>query len=177
MAIYLRNDLIGQLVVSHSNNMCETLVVKLKTLNMILVCVYRPPNATLKAFDETLSVVQKAIDDVTDADPKVKDVLIFGDFNLPFISWPKGEIYQKDVARKSDEKQQAANLLNFVDRNFLENYVKTATRGRNILDLVFTNNHLLINNYRTTINKKLSDHYLLTIDLNLPTMHMQRRKL
>ena len=92
VAIYLRNDLIGQLVVSHSNNMCETLVVKLKTLNMILVCVYRPPNATLKAFEETLRVVQKAIDDVTDADPKVKDVLILGDFNLPFISWPKGEV-------------------------------------------------------------------------------------
>ena len=49
VAIYLRNDLIGQLVVSHSNSMCETLVVKVKTLNIILVCVYRPPNATLEA--------------------------------------------------------------------------------------------------------------------------------
>ena len=103
VAIYLRNDLIGQLVTSHSNSMCETLVVKVKTLNLILICVYRPPNSTVEAFEEALNVCQKAINDVTDSDPKVKDVLMLGDFNLPFISWPKGEIYQKEVTRKSGE--------------------------------------------------------------------------
>ena len=166
VAIYLRNDLIGQLVTSHSNSICETLVVKVKTLNLILVCVYRPPNSTVEAFEEALNVCQKAINDVTDSDPKVKDILMLGDFNLPFISWPKGEIYQKEVAKKSGEKQQAVKLVNFVERNFLENYVNTATRGNNILDLVFTNNHLLVNSYITTVNKKMSDHYLLTIALN-----------
>ena len=166
VAIYLRNDLIGQLVTSHSNSMCETLVVKVKTLNLILVCVYRPPNSTVEAFEEALNVCQKAINDVTDSDPKVKDIVILGDFNLPFISWPKGEIYQKEVTRKSGEKQQAAKLVSFVERNFLENYVNTATRGNNILDLVFTNNHLLVNSYTTTVNKKMSDHYLLTIAMN-----------
>ena len=166
VAIYLRNDLIGQLVASHSNSMCETLAVKVKTLNLILICVYRPPNSTLEAFEEALEVCQKAINDVVDNDPKTKDVLIMGDFNLPFISWPKGEIYQKEVTRKSEEKQQAVKLLNFVERNFLQNYVTTATRGKNVLDLVFTNNHLLVNNYSTIVNKRMSDHYLLTIALN-----------
>ena len=166
VAIYLRNDLIGQLVASHSNNQCESLVVKVKTLNMLLMCVYRPPDATVENFCESIEICQRAIDDVTEKDPKVKDVLILGDFNLPCISWPSGKIYQREIAQKSGEKRQAESLVKFVEKNFLENYITTATRGKNTLDLAFTNNHLLIGGYETIVNKKLSDHYLLTISLN-----------
>ena len=166
VAIYLRNDLIGQLVAVHSNSQCETLVVKVKTLNLLLMCVYRPPDSTVENFCESMKICQKSIDDVTEKDPKVKDILILGDFNLPCISWPSGKIYQKEVAQKSREKKQAENLVNFVENNFLENYIKTATRGKNTLDLAFTNNHFLIGGYETTVNKKLSDHFLLTVALN-----------
>ena len=34
------------------------------------------------------------------------------------------------------------------------------------MDLVFTNNHQLVNNYCTTVNSKFSDHHLLTVNLN-----------
>ena len=54
----------------------------------------------------------------------------------------------------------------FCDQNFLVNYITTPTRGRNILDLVLTNNHLLIHYYKTIVNRKLSDHCLLYISLN-----------
>ena len=166
VAIYLRNDLIGQLVAVHSNSQCETLVVKVKTLNLLLMCVYRPPDSTVENFGESMKICQKSIDDVTEKDTKVKDILILGDFNLPCISWPSGKIFQKEVAQKSREKKQAENLVSFVENNFLENYIKTATRGKNTLDLAFTNNHLLIGGYETTVNKKLSDHFLLTVALN-----------
>ena len=166
VAIYLRNDLIGQLVVAHSNSMCETLVIKVKSLNLLLACLYRPPNSTLESFKEAITVTQKAIDDVTNTETKVKDILQFGDFNLPCISWPSGKIYEKEVAKKSKEKQQAELLVNFVENNFMENYIYTATRGRNILDLVFSNNHQLLNKYTTTVNKKFSDHHMLTLELN-----------
>ena len=56
--------------------------------------------------------------------------------------------------------------MNFVEANFMENYIHTATRGKNTLDLVFTNNHKLVNNYTTSVNNKLSDHHLLTVALN-----------
>ena len=105
VAVYLRNNLIGQLVVSHSNSMCETLAIKVKSLTMLLICLYRPPNSTIDNFRESLNVCQKAIDDVTDADTKVKDILQFGDFNLPCISWPSGQVYEKSVSLKSQEKQ------------------------------------------------------------------------
>ena len=165
-AIYLRNDLLGQLVDSHSNSMCETPVVKVKSLNLLLIVVYRPPKCSVVNFCEALKVCQKAINEVTEKDPKVKDILQFGDYNLPCITWPSRKIYTKHVENKSEEKQQAEILVKYVDENFLENYIYTATRGKNILDLVFSNNHLLVNDYTTTVNNKLSDHHLLNVRLN-----------
>ena len=165
-AIYLRNDLIGHLVDSHSNSICETLVVKVKSLNLLLICVYRPPKCPVSKFCEALEVCQKAINEVSEKDPKVKDILQFGDYNLPCIEWPSRRIYAKNVENKSEEKQQAEILVKYADENFLENYIYTPTRGKNILDLVFSNNHLLINNYTTIINNKLSDHHLLNVKLN-----------
>ena len=52
--------------------------------------------------------------------------------------------------------------MNYVETNFLENYIYTATRGQNILDFVFSNNHQLVSNYSTNVNNKFSDHHLLT---------------
>ena len=79
---------------------------------------------------------------------------MMGDFNLPCISWPSGKIYDRQVGNKSKEKQQAEILVNHVESNFMENQINTATRGKNTLDLVFTNNHKLVNGYTTTVNNK-----------------------
>ena len=38
--IYERNDLASQLVARHSNGYCETVVVKGKTLDTLVLCVY-----------------------------------------------------------------------------------------------------------------------------------------
>ena len=60
------------------------------------------------------------------------------------------------------------NQLILLDKDQLispEQYIKRATRNGNILDLVFTNNHELIRDYNIIVNKKLSDHYIIKIDL------------
>ena len=57
-------------------------------------------------------------------------------------------------------------LIKYADENFLENCVKSATRGGNILDLCFTNNHTLITNHTLTVNQKFSDHNLLETNLS-----------
>ena len=77
-----------------------------------------------------MNICQKTIDDVTNADAKVKDILMMGDFNLPCISWPSGKIYDRQVGKKSKEKQQAEILVNAVESNFMENYINTATRQK-----------------------------------------------
>ena len=75
-------------------------------------------------------------------------------------------IYSQIRENKSSEKRQAELLLEFADENFLENYIETPTRGSNVLDLVFSNNHALINHYKTIVNNRLTDHNLLNVSLN-----------
>ena len=71
-----------------------------------------------KNFSETIEVCQNAIDEVAEKDPKVKDILQFGDYNLPCISWPRKQIYARNVENKSEEKQQAELLVKYVEKIF-----------------------------------------------------------
>ena len=174
-ALYVRNDLNSQLVTTHSNRSCDTLIVKIKSLNLIIIVNYRPPDAKENEFEEQLKVCQDAIEDITEKDPKVKDIFQVGDLNMKCISWPSRKIYAKEVQNKATEKKQAEMLLRYADENFLENCVKSATRGNNILDLCFTNNHTLINNHSMTINHNFSDHNLLETDLRF-SFNIERQK-
>ena len=165
--VYVRNDLASQLVASHSNGYCETVVVQCRTLDTLVLCVYRPPDCKLAQFREALEVCQTSINNTMKEHSKVRNFLLFGDFNFPCISWPSRQIYsQQGRVTKSDDKKQAELLLDFSDENFLENCVETPTRGKNILDLVFSNNHSLINYYKTIVNKSLSDHFIIEVLLN-----------
>ena len=69
-------------------------------------------------------------------------------------------------SNKSDAKKQAELFLEYRQQNFLVQYCLTPTRGKNILDLILTNNQTLINNYTTIVNKQFSDHFLLKVWLN-----------
>ena len=53
-ALYVRNDLTSQLMITHSNRSCDTLIVKIKSLNLLLIVNYRPPDAKEKEFSEQL---------------------------------------------------------------------------------------------------------------------------
>ena len=66
----------------------------------------------------------------------------------------------------ASEKQQAKLLLEWAEQNFMEQYIHTATRKGNILDLVFSNSNTLIDNYSTIVNKQFSDHNILKVSLN-----------
>ena len=90
--IYTRDDLATQLLVSHSNGVCETLVLKVKTLDLILVSIYRPPDSSLKEFGEAIQVCKDTIEAAMVKDPKLTTILQFGDYNFPFISWPSKSI-------------------------------------------------------------------------------------
>ena len=164
--VYVRTDLSSQLVASHSNSYCEIVAVKVKTLDTLLLCVYRPPDCTFDKFREAINVCQESINKTMKEDTKVRNTLQLGDFNFPFISWPSKSIYSQVRENKSSEKRQAELLLEFADENFLENFIKTPTRGNNVLDLVFSNNHALINHHKTIVNNRLSDHNLLNLSLN-----------
>ena len=78
----------------------------------------------------------------------------------------KQENIQYRKTKKTTEKKQAEFLLKYAEENFLENCISTLTRGPNILDLCFTNNHSLINHYQISVNRIFSDHNTIDTDLN-----------
>ena len=142
---------------THSNSYCESLAVKIKTLETLVLCTFRPPDSNYEQFKEAIETCQEAINVIIKENLQVRNVLYFGDFNIPDISWPCGTIYtsgQANRENKSEEIRQAEMLLEFAKENFLEQIVDTPTRGKNILDLVFSNNPNLINFYNIIVNSK-----------------------
>ena len=164
-----RADLTSKEILSHSNGTCESIVIKVKNFDILIVCMYRPPDTKLKQFEEALDVVQDAIEETMKIDVKCKKIVQVGDYNFPFLSWPSRKIYENQIqdSRKSDEKKQAEIFLEYCDRHFLQQYCLTPTRGKNVLDLIISNNHSIISTYTTVVNSKFSDHFLLKIWLNI----------
>ena len=73
--IYVRADLTSKIILCHSNGTCESLAVKVRNFDTILVCMYRPPDTKLKQFEEALNVVQDAIEETMKTDPKCKTII------------------------------------------------------------------------------------------------------
>ena len=90
----MRNDLACQALLSESNSVCESLVLKVKSLETILVSMYRPPDSSLEEFSEALGNVKVTIDKAVENDPKMKNLLQVGDFNFPFVDWKNRSAYK-----------------------------------------------------------------------------------
>ena len=144
--------------------------MEIKELELLLINIYRPPHATKQLFQETLQICQDAIDEVMEKEEgKTKTLMAVGNFNFPFIQWPSRKIYARnqDPTQMASEKLQAQLLLDWADINFMDQFVQTATRKLNILDLFFSNSNSLINSYSTIVNKTFSDHNILKIHMNI----------
>ena len=107
--------------------------------SVVLGSVYRPPSSTM-------DFCSKTVDDIYKVFNKHKNAIfcIGGDFNLPDINWITEEIV-------GNQYPFALNslFLNMAQDLFLNQIVDKPTRGKSILDLLFTN--------RPNIFKK-SDH-------------------
>ena len=168
-ATYCREDLTVIERASHSNNFCESQVLEVKELELILINIYRPPKSPKETFKETLEKCQESIDEVMDKlENKSRTLLALGDYNFPFIKWPSRRIYTRDEEpdHMDSEKEQAKLLMEWTDHNFMEQTITTPTRKNNILDLVFTNSENLLNGYSMIINCNFSDYNILRISLN-----------
>ena len=96
---------------AHSNRACNTLIVKIKSLNLLVIVNYRPPDTTEDEFEEQLKVCQDAIDSIAVKDKKVKDIYQIEDYNMKCINWPSKRIYSIEITKKTTEKKQAEFLL------------------------------------------------------------------
>ena len=96
----------------YDNDYCEAVTAVLDS-KVLVVCIYRPPKTPAENFEEVLTFMQTAIDQV---DPSFT-VIITGDFNFPGICWKNHTIDTNGLT--SDCKASS----NFMERNFLTQLV------------------------------------------------------
>lgn len=128
----------------------ELLGVVLKNLKkeLYLYLVYRPPHQSVEKDESLYRHIRTAIKD--------KFCIIMGDFNCPKIDWKN---------RTADV--EGRRLLDLVSEELLTQWVETATRGNNTLDLVFSTEDNLISNL--TVGEKLDkgDHNIVKYEINV----------
>ena len=126
----------------------EMLGVVLKNLKkeLRLYLVYRPPHQAIEKDESLYRTLSTAIKD--------KFCIVAGDFNCPKVNW-------KD--RTADV--EGSRLLDFASEELLTQWVDEATRGNNVLDLVFSSEDDMISNL--TVQEKLgkSDHNIVKFEI------------
>ena len=153
-SIYLHNSIIADCTKSFSNSYCDTLMIYVKSMNLVLVGVYRPPLAPFDKFSDCLDVIQDFIDGIEETSP---ELYIAGDFNFPFINWTSVGIDPGKSILLSD-RQSALALINFAEENFLIQMVSETTRNdKSVLDLIFSNNSDMIHSISISKTEQ-SDH-------------------
>ena len=131
--LYVHDSLPTSNVETFDDSYCGAVLCYIKSIDAIVISVYRPPNAPVSSFEKLLKFTQKYISDISNKVINQCDVYIMGDFNLPNICWTVSDSY----GDHSKLSESATLLTNFMEENFLCQCVDKPTRGNNILDIFF----------------------------------------
>ena len=162
--VYIRSDISTAPSLKYSNNAVEMLVMKVASIDSILVFIYRPPDTTIHEWRDAVQSLENEIENIQ-AHGKFPNILITGDINFPNAKWE--EINAGICNGNSCEQNQIRILMEFMSKYFIAQYINQATRSENILDIVMSNNDHMIANHKFTVNSKYSDHCTITSELNI----------
>ena len=115
----------------------EIVAIKLETFGkpVIMVSFYRPPKYSIEdseLLNAEISRISKKY--------KNSPIWIGGDMNLPDIEWEASTVVSYRYPKTINE-----NFLEFLDRHNMEQLVRFPTRGKNTLDILFTNRPSFLN--------------------------------
>ena len=171
--IYTNNNLTYQTLVTASDEICSIVGIYINELRLIVFMVYRPPpNYMNKYHGEILEksfesiVISNIYNVINEYKSQIPDIILAGDLNFPKATWSSG------IGRSyADTRSSARSLQKLIDLaselNLLQ-MVREGTRdtrkgNRNILELIFTNNHELISNIYIEPSK-ITDHKYITCE-------------
>ena len=141
-AIYLQDKIEAEILASYSKNNCEMVAIKVPSLNLVNVVVYRPPHTKLVDFKPLMNKIEEVLNTVEKPDPTI---IWTGDFNFPFVQWKEclsGGCtwdFNTNTNATADEREQFRCVMNICSNFNLIQIIDKPTRGNNTLDLVFTN--------------------------------------
>ena len=152
--------------------MCELLIIQIETLNLHILCIYRPPDTTSVEFQPCLNKINSYLDSI----PTAANTLLIGDLNFPHLKWSEVEntvIHNLLSGSTRDQQKQVNALLELTDSFLMTQLVTEPTRGNNVLDLVFTNSEDMLSNLTVDkASKQLSDHNIISGTINQETSHI-----
>ena len=83
VCLYLRKNLIYKICLKYSNSVCDLLIVKILSPDLIIL-VYRPPSSPLSDFDD---IITKTIEFILSLPAPLPNIILLGDFNMPEVIW------------------------------------------------------------------------------------------
>ena len=174
VALLVHENLSGELISSFDNGVVEFVIVKVHALNTVFCVMYRPPDTTLTEFNQALSELDTVISNLPAPTPTL---VLGGDFNFPksAVEWqrvdgvlvPAVHEHREEGTRDGPKvRLQAAKLMDMAHRHHMAQYVDKVTHGKEVLDLVFSNNPDLIHSINTETFPQLTDHSVITMTAN-----------
>ena len=157
--LYVHNSLPTSNLCTFDDGHCSAVMCYIKSINAILISLYRPPKTPVNSFKKLLKFIDNNITNISDRIKSQCDIFVMGDFNPTDMSWNEGG--------------SGALLTRFMEDHFLPQYIDKPTRDSNILDYFITNNSTFVLQTDTVEDKSLSDHNIVKIKstYNIKTTH------
>merc|ERR1712002_845858 len=173
VAIYLHEKVEAEIICEIRHKGCEMVAINIPELQTINIVVYRPPDTIKIVFDKILDEIEKICRNTPKPEPTL---ILSGDFNFPFVKWnrmPSGACTWKYKTEKKETKPNISNdtrmqfvrLMEICDENCMLQVVEEETRGRNTLDLIYTNEVSLVTDIDVN-ESDISDHHRIEISTN-----------
>ena len=90
VCLYLRKNLIYKICLKYSNSVCDLLIVKILSPDLIIILVYRPPSSPLSDFDD---IITKTREFILSLPAPLPNIILLGDFNMPEVIWDNPHAY------------------------------------------------------------------------------------
>ena len=129
--------------------------ITFKGITLTLCCFYCAPNISCDMFKVALSGLSSVCD-------TSHICLVVGDFNLPALDWSK---------HPDSNQPRAKEFLKFCSDFGYEQLINFPTRGDKFLDLVLTNDPLLVSRLTVGPPFSTSDHDSVTLSIIPPTLN------
>ena len=123
---------------------------------MSVLITYRPPHQSQELDEELYRQLGQQVNN--------KLSIVMGDFNAA-VNWD---------TMNSTSYTEGSRLLEFVNNEFLHQWVHKPTRGENILDIVLTTEDDLISNLTVGENIGKSDHQIVRFQINIPHQKVKK---
>ena len=130
VCLYLRKKLIYKICRKYSNSVCDLLIVKILSPDLIIILVYRHPSSPLSEFDD---IITKTRELILSLQAPLPNIILLGDFNMPEVIWDNPHAYNPS----SEVLIDLATIL------FLNQQVSTPTRKSNVLNLIFSSDEFI----------------------------------